>query len=159
MPMYVIKQMDQAGANGFVLFNKLFQPDIDIEQRKMKQPFNLSYKGENRLPLRYAGLLYENIKGDVCSNTGIMDTEDLVAMILAGANAVQIVSTIYKNGPIQISRMLQGLTDYMQRNKFNSINEMRGLLSFNNIKDPYAYTRAQYVDFLMNTKEFTKNMV
>jgi dihydroorotate dehydrogenase (fumarate) len=150
--------MDDAGANGFVLFNKLFQPDIDIEQRKMKQPFNLSHKGENRLSLRYAGLLYGSIKGDVCSNTGIMDAEDLIAVILAGASSAQVVSTLYKNGPIQISRMVDGLADYMKRSGFKSVAEMRGLLSFKNIKDPYAYTRAQYVDFLMHSKQFTKNL-
>lgn len=156
-PLHTVKQMDAAGANGFVLFNKLFQPDIDIHNLQMKQPYNLSYKGENRLSLRYAGLLAGNIKGDICSNTGILDGEDVVSMLLAGANAVQVVSAVYKNGAIQITRMLDVLADYMKKNNYKSIDEFKGSMSRNRIKEPYAYTRAQYVDFLMHSKEFTKN--
>ncbi|MFT3740023.1 MAG: dihydroorotate dehydrogenase-like protein [Breznakibacter sp.] len=154
-PLHTVKQMDAESVDGFVLFNKLFQPDIDIHNHQMKQPYNLSYKGENRLPLRYAGLLAGNIKADICSNTGIMDGEDVVAMLLAGANVVQVVSTIYKNGAIQITRMLDTLVDYMKKNGYKSIDEFRGNMLRSKIREPYAYTRAQYVDFLMHSKKFT----
>lgn len=157
-PLHIVKQMDGAGANGFVLFNKLFQPEIDIHSMTMKQPYNLSNKGESRLPLRFAGLLAGNVKGSICSNTGIIDGEDLVAMLLAGSDAVQVVSTIYKNGAIQITRMLEVLSDFMKKNHFESITDFKGALSRQKYKEPHAYTRAQYVDFLMHSNAFTKNL-
>lgn len=152
-----INSMDEVGSDGFVLFNKLFQPDIDIESEQMKLPYNLSSKGDNRLSLRYAGLLHSKVKGSICANTGIMDSGDLISMLLAGADAVQIVSTIYKNGATQITKMLEELSSFMKSKGYNSINDFKGKLSKVNIKEPFAYKRAQYVDYLMNSKKIIKN--
>ncbi|TAJ12483.1 dihydroorotate dehydrogenase-like protein [Marinilabiliaceae bacterium JC017] len=152
--MNVVYRMDKQGVDGLVLFNKLFQPDIDINDESLKMPYNLSHKGDNRLSLRFAGLLSGNMKANICSNTGIMDGDDLIAMLLAGSDAVQVVSTIYKNGVIQISRMLDELAAWMDKKGYKSLDEFKGKLSKKNLKQPYAYKRAQYVDFLMKSKEF-----
>ncbi len=152
----VVKRMDDAGANGFVLFNKLFQPDIDIENQTMRMPYNLSNKGEYRLSLRYTGLLFGQVKGEICSNTGILDGEDLIALLLSGASTVQVVSTIYKNGPVQISRMLSELETFMTQKGYQSINDFKGKLSKSKIKEPFAYQRAQYIDYLMKSKDIIK---
>lgn len=154
--MNVIYRMDKNGADAFVLFNKLFQPDIDMESETMKQPYNLSHKGDNRLALRFAGLLAGNVNGSIIGNTGIMDGNDLITMLLAGADAVQVVSTVYKNGVIQIKRMLEELENWMKQKEYGKISDFKGKLSRKNVVDPHAYKRAQYVDFLMRTKEFTK---
>jgi dihydroorotate dehydrogenase (fumarate) len=155
-PINVIHQMDDAGVNGVVLFNRLFQPDIDIDSQNLFRPFNLSHSGDYKLPLRYAGLLYGKIKGDICSNTGIMAAEDVIRVILAGAQVVQIVSTVYKNKIEYISKMLYELNTWMEKNNYQSLEQFRGKVAKVNLKDPYAYRRAQYVDLLMKPVEILK---
>jgi dihydroorotate dehydrogenase (fumarate) len=154
--MNMVYRLDASGVDGLVMFNKLFQPDIDIEEESLRMPYHLSHKGDNRLPLRFAGLLSGNVKAGICSNTGIMDGEDMITMLLAGADAVQVVSTIYKNGVIQISRMLDELTNWMRKKGYESVTDFKGKLSRKNLKEPYAYKRAQYVDFLLKSKDYLK---
>jgi len=155
-PLYVFKEMDKRGTDGFVLFNRLFQPDINIEEEKMQFHYNLSTSQDNRLPLRYAGMLYDHLDADVCANTGIFTGEDVIKMILAGADAVQVVSTIYKNGPQQITKMLEDIEIWMANKQYASLDEFRGNLSMKKLKDPFAYRRAQYVDILMKSAEIFK---
>ena len=150
-PLYCIGEMDKKGADGFVVFNRLFQPDIDLEKEELHYPYLLSNEEDNRLPLRFSGLLYGNVKAGICANTGIFTGIDVAKMILAGADSVQVVSTIYKHGPKQIGKMLGELEEWMKSRKYNSLNDFRGKLSKKNINDPYAYRRAQYVDILMRS--------
>ena len=155
-PLYIINEMDKIGVQGFVLFNRLFQPDIDIEKEKHHFPYNLSNHEDNRLALRYAGLLHGNIKADICSNTGILSGPDVIKMILAGANCVQIVSAVYQKGPKQISTMLEEIMGWMAHKGYDSLDNFRGKLSKKNMKDIFAYKRAQYVDILMKSDEILK---
>jgi dihydroorotate dehydrogenase (fumarate) len=155
-PLYVFREMDKKGVNGLVLFNRLFQPDINIETEKMHFPYNLSTSQDNRLPQRYAGMLYGNINADVCANTGIFSGEDVIKMILVGADAVQLVSTIYKNGPQQITKILEEMEIWMANKQYGNLDDFRGLLSMKNVRDPIAYHRAQYVDILMKSAEIFK---
>lgn len=155
-PLYCLGEMDKAGVDGFVLFNRLFQPDIDLDDEKLHYPYLLSDSIDNRLPLRYAGLLYGNINASICSNTGIMNGHDVIKMILAGADCVQVVSTVYKHGPKQITNILKEMEEWMQKKGYSKLDDFRGKLSKNNIKDPYAYRRAQYVDILMRSEEIFK---
>ncbi|MCU4174892.1 dihydroorotate dehydrogenase-like protein [Carboxylicivirga sp. N1Y90] len=154
--MNVVYRMDKNGADSFVLFNRLFQPEIDTEEEELKVPYNLSHKGDNRLALRFAGLLSGNIDASICSNTGIMDGDDLITMLLAGADTVQVVSTVYKNGVIQVTRMLEELSTWMKKKGYDKIDDFRGKLAKKNVSDPHAYKRAQYVDYLMKSKEYLK---
>ena len=154
--LYTVKEMEHAGTHGFVLFNRLFQPDIDVDKEEMHFPYNLSQQQDNKLPLRYAGILYGNMKADVCANTGIFNGEDVIKMLLAGADAVQVVSTVYKHGPQQITKILEDMEIWMANKQYNNIGEFKGNLSKKNVKDPYAYRRAQYVDILMNSEEIFK---
>jgi len=155
-PLYCIGEMDKKGVDGFVLFNRLFQPDINVDKESLHYPYMLSSEEDNRLPLRFAGLLYGKIKASICSNTGILSGKDVAKMILAGADCVQVVSAIYKHGPKEIGKMLRELEEWMQGKKYNSIADFKGKLSKMNIKDPYAYQRAQYVDILMRSDEIFK---
>lgn len=155
-PLYVFREMDLKKVDGFVLFNRLFQPDINIEKETMHFPYNLSMEHDSRLPLRYTGLLYGNIKADICTNRGIFTGGDVVKMILAGANCVQVVSTIYKHGPKQVTKMLEDMEIWMANKMYDSLDEFRGKLSKKNIDDPFAYRRAQYVDILMKSGEIFK---
>jgi len=152
-----ISSMDEEGVNGFVLFNRLFQPDIDIDKEEMFFPYNLSSHEDNRLALRFAGLLSGNIKGSVCSSMGILEGKDVVKMILAGADCVQVVSTLYKNKPEHIKTMLSDIEKWMEKKSYKSLDDFRGKLSSNNTTDPYAYKRAQYVDILMKSDNIFNN--
>lgn len=152
----VIRQMDEAGVKGFVLFNKFFEPEINIENEEHEFPFNLSVKGDYRLALRYAGLLYENIKGDVCANSGIFDGEDVIKLVLAGADVVQVVSTLYRNKISQITKMLEEIEGWMKQKGYGSLDDFKGKLARKNSKDPFVYRRAQYVDILLNPQQVTK---
>ncbi len=152
----VIQQMYHAGVDGFVLFNRLFQPDIDIEKVEHHFPYNLSNEEDNRLALRYVGILYHEIRGSLCANTGILSGKDVVKMLLAGADCVQVVSAVYKHGPAQITSMIKDLEDWMGRKKFETIDSFRGKLSRKELKDPFVYKRAQYIDILMKSEDIFK---
>ncbi len=155
-PLNVIAKMDEIGVNGFVMFNRLFQPDIDIDNQKHVISFNLSKEGDYKLPLRFAGMLYKKVKGSVCSNTGIFSGEDVARMILAGADCVQVVSAIYKHKPDHISTMLNELQSWMKSKSYNSLSDFKGKLSKSSITDPFVYSRAQYVDILLKSEEIIK---
>jgi dihydroorotate dehydrogenase (fumarate) len=149
--LHLISRMDEAGASAFVLFNRLYQPDFDTEKEAQHFPYNLSHEEDNRLPLRYAGLLYGNVKASVCANSGIFTGMDAVKMILAGADCVQVVSTLYKNQIGVIAKMIAETEAWMDAKNYASLNDFRGKLSRKNSKDPYAYKRAQYVDILLKS--------
>lgn len=148
-----IAEIDKMGVNSFVLFNKLFEPEINVNTEKHTFPFNLSSKGDHRLPLRFAGLLYGNIKADICSSRGVFDGDDAIKLILAGASSVQVVSTLYKNKIGHISNIVNRLEEWMDEKGYKTINDFKGSLSRKNCKDPYVYLRAQYVDILLNSAD------
>jgi len=108
------------------------------------------------LSLRYAGMLYNNIKGNICSNTGIYTGKDIAKLLLAGADCVQIVSAIYKHKPKHITKMLDELESWMEKQSYNSLNDFKGKLSQTSTKDKFAYSRAQYIDILMNPEDILK---
>ncbi len=148
-----ISEVDNTGVEGLVLFNKLFEPEIDINKEEHTFPFNFSSKGDHRLPLRYAGLLHGNVKADICSSSGIFDGDDVIKMLLAGSNAVQVVSTLYKNKITHISNIVKRLEDWMDSKGYKTIDDFRGKLSRKNTKDPFVYMRGQYVDILLNSAD------
>jgi dihydroorotate dehydrogenase (fumarate) len=154
--IHVVKQFDNIGVKGFVLFNRLFQPDFDLEREIHHFPYNLSSPEDNRLPLRFTGLLYGKIKGNICANTGIFTGEDVVKMILAGADAVQIVSTIYRNKPEIIVKILSTMNEWMDSKNYTNLNDFKGKLSAEKSTDIFAYKRVQYVDILMKSVEIFK---
>jgi dihydroorotate dehydrogenase (fumarate) len=152
----VIQVMYFEGVDGFVLFNRLFQPDINVDKEEHNFPYHLSNEEDNRLTLRYAGLLYGEINGSICANTGIFTGKDVIKMLLAGADCVQVVSTLYKNGIDQLTRINQEIETWMDQRNYETIDNFRGKLSKKSMKDPLVYKRAQYVDILMKSEEIFK---
>ena len=148
-PLNVIKRMSETGIEGIVIFNRFFQPDIDIEKMKNIFPFNLSKSQDNRHTLRYTGLLSGQINTAICSSGGIHTAADVIKMILAGANAVQMVSALYKNGINHITNVLNEVEAWMNKKGFNSLTDFQGKMNKLNSNDPWAYTRAQYAKLLM----------
>ena len=155
-PLKHISDLENAGADAFVLFNRLFQPDIDIHTEEHHFPYSLSNSEDNRLPLRFSGLLYGNTKASICANTGIMNGSDVIKMLLAGADSVQIVSTVYLNQIEVITSMIKEIEKWMDSRGYTSIENFRGKLSKMNSENKLPYHRAQYMDFMMTTSQILK---
>jgi len=155
-PLNIISQLDKAGANSVVLFNRFFQPEINIETEEFYYPFDLTHQKDYQLSLRFAGMLFGNISADICTSRGISDGNDVIKMLLAGADSVQVVSAVYKNKASHITNMIEMLEEWMDARGYKTINAFKGKLSLKNLKDPYAYKRAQYVDILMKSNEILK---
>jgi dihydroorotate dehydrogenase (fumarate) len=155
-PLNFIHELDVAGADGFVLFNRFYQSDINVNTLSHSNTHNLSTEAENRLPMRYAGLLYSNIAANICCNSGIHQGIDVVKMLLSGADTVQIVSTLYQNKISHISKMLTDIEHWMAEKNFKSLADFRGKLSKKNLNDPFVYHRAQYIDLLLKSGEIFK---
>jgi dihydroorotate dehydrogenase (fumarate) len=156
-PVQIISRLDVLGVKGFVLFNRMFQPDIDVDVEQLILPFNLSNQTDNRLPLQFAGLLYGHLQGDVCSNTGILTGKDVVKMILAGSQCVQIVSTLYYHQIEYIKTMLKDIETWMAHKSYGTLEDFRGKLSKKNSADPWAYERAQYVKLVFEAERIIKS--
>jgi dihydroorotate dehydrogenase (fumarate) len=148
-PLNVIKRMDDCGVGAFVLFNRFFQPDMDVEKESNLFPHNTSTSVDNRIPLRYTGLLAGDLKADIAANTGILTSQDVIKLILAGATGVQLVSTLFKNRAPYVATLLEEVTDWMDRKGYASVEDFRGKLSYRNNPDPWVYRRAQYVRLLL----------
>lgn len=149
----LISRMEKIGVAGYVLFNRLFESDIDIDEEKHTTPLNLSNKGDNKLACRYIGLLYGKVSGDLCSNNGVFTGRDVVKTILSGASAIQIVSTLYKNRFDQIDEILKDLEHWMDAKSYSGIDDFKGKLAENNLEDRFIYKRAQYVDLILRSHE------
>jgi len=151
-----IKKLDEAGIDSFVMFNRFFQPEIDIENEVFNFPWELTQARDHQLALRYSGLLHGNVAGDICASRGIYTAEDVIRLLLSGADVVQVVSTVYKNQPSYVATMLAELTEWMDKKSYKTLGDFRGKLSRKSLKDPYTYQRAQYVDILMKSEEIFK---
>lgn len=155
-PLNVIVNFDNEDVNGVVLFNRFLQPDIDVDHEIFSNHFSISNPEESLLPMRYTGLLYGNIKSPICCNSGIYNGKDVIKMILAGANAVQIVSSLYANKISYISVILDDMNNWMESKNYKNLENFKGKLSNKMVKDPYVYKRAQYIDILLKSSEVFK---
>jgi dihydroorotate dehydrogenase (fumarate) len=155
-PINVIKQMEEARANAFVIFNRFLQPDIDPDKGSFINHFSATSYEESLLPLRFAGLLYDNINASICCNSGIYSGKDVIKMILAGADCVQVVSTLYKNKIAHLETMLKDISNWMDLKGYKTLNDFKGKLSQKKINDPFIYKRGQYIDILLKSGEVFK---
>ncbi len=155
-PLMLISEMDKAGADGFVLFNRLFQPDIDVQSEKHTFHYSLSHPEDMRLPMRFAGFLHGNIRASICASSGIFKGDDVIKMLLAGSDCVQVVSTLYLNQIEVIGTILSDIEKWMDSKGYNNLNSVKGKLSRNNSGSLLPYRHAQYMDFVMSTSEIMK---
>lgn len=155
-PLAFISELDNAGADAIIVFNRLFQPDIDVQTETHHFPYSLSNSEDNRLPLRFAGLLHGTTRSSICANSGIIWGSDVIKMILAGADSVQVVSTLYLNKLEVIGSMLTDIEKWMEKKGYKDLESFRGKLSKKNSENKLPYDRAQYIDFMMNTTQIMK---
>jgi dihydroorotate dehydrogenase (fumarate) len=150
----VANRLNADGADSLVLFNRFYEPDIDIDNLKITSAEVLSTAGDIRRSLRWVGMLTDKIKGiDISASTGIHNGEAVVKQLLAGAKTVQICSTVYEHGFDQISLILEELSGWMTKKGFKTINEFRGKLNYGNIEDSALYERAQFMKYFSNNEK------
>jgi len=130
---------------GFVLFNRYYQPDINIDTIELTPASVFSQPADISLPLRWIALLSGIIESDFAASTGVHDSDGFVKMLLAGATTVQVVSTLYENGASQAGAIIDGLHSWMDKKSFASVNDFRGRLSYRFEDDQSAFERIQFM--------------
>jgi len=138
-------RLSQLGPGAIVMFNRFFQPDIDIEQVELKTDINFSRPEDIRLPLRWVAIVRDQVQCDLSLTTGVHDAEGAIKAILAGANTVQVCSVLYKNGMEHLGVMLRCMEDWMGQKGFASLDDFRGLLREKDLSDNRGFERAQYL--------------
>jgi dihydroorotate dehydrogenase (fumarate) len=138
-------RLADAGADGLVLFNRFYQPDIDLEELTVKPNVLLSTPQALRLPLRWIAMLYGRVQVDLAGTSGIHTGEDVIKMMMVGANVTMIASALLKNGIDYLTKMQDDMLLWMETHEYQSIQQMRGSMSQLNTDDPSSYERAQYM--------------
>lgn len=148
----VARQLDRAGADGLVIFNRFYQPDINIETMEPHPEVALSTSGELLLRLRWLAILYGRVRPSLVVTGGVDTPVDGIKALLAGADAVQMVSTVIRNGPDYFTRMRTGLEQWMDRHGVERLGDVRGRASLQKSSDPTAFERAHYIRTLQSWK-------
>jgi len=136
------------GANGLVLFNRFYQPDINIENMRVEPTLELSTSSDLLLPLRWTAILYKKVNADLALTSGVHSGEDIVKSLLAGASVVMSASELVKNGIDRAMSMLQELSNWMDIHEYESVDSLRGILSQQSVAQPAAFERANYMKAL-----------
>jgi dihydroorotate dehydrogenase (fumarate) len=147
-PGHFAKQIDAMGAAGVIIFNRFYQPDIDIEELEATHRLELSNSTELRLRLRWAAILHGHLKGDIAVSGGVHTVEDIIKAIMCGANVVQVVSALLKYGPSHIGSLITGLRRWLDDHQYESVDQMRGSMSLRHCPDPSVFERANYLRVL-----------
>ena len=142
------KRLVEAGANGLVLFNRFYQPDLDVENLKVTPNLVLSSSAELRLPLRWIAILYGHIQADFALTTGVHTTEDVVKSIMAGANVTMMASELLQKGIGRVAEIQAGLENWIAAHEYDSVQQMRGSMSQKSVAEPAAFERANYMKVL-----------
>ncbi len=145
---HLAHRLDGAGVNGLVLFNRFYQPDIDIEQLDVVPHLRLSDSSELLLRLRWLAILFGRLNGTLACSGGVHTAADAIKAIMAGAHAVQLVSVLLHEGPERLSTLQHELAQWMVEHEYQSVAQMRGSMSLGRCPDPAAFERGNYVKLL-----------
>jgi dihydroorotate dehydrogenase (fumarate) len=148
----MVKRLVEAGADGLVLFNRFYQPDLDPENLEITPSLTLSTSEEMRLPLRWIAILYGRIHADFALTTGIHTSMDIVKGIMAGASVTMMTSFMLQNGIGPVPDLLKGLESWMGDHEYDTVQKMQGCLSQRAVKETAAFERANYMKVLSSIK-------
>ena len=137
------KRLDEGGVDGLVLFNRFYQPDIDLEALELKPNVLLSTPQAMRLPLTWLGILYGRVKADLAATGGVHGAEDVIKLLMVGANVTMLCSTLLRNGINHLRAIEQGVRQWMESHEYESVSQMQGRMSQIHCPDPAAFERAQ----------------
>ncbi|HUC30762.1 MAG TPA: dihydroorotate dehydrogenase-like protein [Candidatus Acidoferrum sp.] len=138
-------RLDHAGADGLVLFNRFYQPDIDLEELEIRPNVLLSSQQSMRLPLTWIGILYGRLKASLAATSGVHDAEDVVKLLMVGANVTMLCSALMRNGINHLRHVERELRDWMEAHEYESVLQMQGSMSQLRSPDPAAFERSQYM--------------
>ena len=144
------KQLDEAGADGLVLFNRLYQPDIDVEELQVRRQIHLSTSAELPLRLTWLALLSPKVKASLAVSGGVHTVHDVVQSIMTGAHAVQLVSALLKRGPSYLGTLKAELAQWLEEHEYHSLHQMQGSMNLEACPDPQVYERANYMLMLQS---------
>jgi len=137
--------LDALDVNGLVLFNRFYQPDIDLEKMEVAPNLTLSTPADMRLPLHWIGILYGRIRANLAATSGIYQAHDVIKLVMAGVDVTMLCSALMRYGITHIQRIEMDLTAWLEAHHHNSLCELKGIMSQQNCPDPGAFERAQYV--------------
>ncbi|MGA2261525.1 MAG: dihydroorotate dehydrogenase-like protein [Acidobacteriota bacterium] len=149
---YMARRFDEAGANALVLFNRFYQPDLDLENLEIRPNILLSTPQALRLPLRWVAILYGRVKADLAATSGIHSSEDVLKVLLAGGSVAQLCSVLLRHGVGQIREVEKGIVEWMEKHEYESVRQLRGSMSQKSCADPAAFERAQYMQAVISYK-------
>ncbi len=144
-----VKRLDEAGADAVVLFNRFYQPDIDIENLELTR-LNLSNRTELLLRIRWLAILHGRLGLDLSASGGVHGPSDVIKAVMAGANSVQMVSALLMNGPDYLIRVKSAVAAWLEEHEYESLNQAQGSMSLLRCPDPSAYERANYAKLLQS---------
>lgn len=147
---HMCRKLKEAGANGLVLFNRFYQPDLDPVTLDVVPNLVLSTADELRLPLRWAAILYGRVDADLAVTGGVHGCEDVLKAVMAGASITQMASELLKNGLRRIPEVLEGVSKWMLEHDYDSLTQMRGALSQQHVAEPAVFERANYMKVLQS---------
>lgn len=145
-------KLEAAGANALVIFNRFYQPDLDLEELEVVPNLVLSTREAMRLPLRWAAILYGHVGVDMALTSGVHTYEDVLKGLMAGATVTMMTSELLKNGTGRINEIVDGMRTWMIDHEYESVTQMRGSMSQKNVAQPAAYVRANYMKVLQSWK-------
>jgi len=144
---HMIQRLSKSGISGIVLFNRFFSPDIDIDKLEIKPSFVFSAPSDLAQSLRWIAIMSQRVQCDLAASSGIHDGESVIKQILAGAQAVQMVSALYKKKIAYIKDVIETLETWMKAHKYNTLQDFRGKLSQAKADDPAVYERMQFMKY------------
>jgi dihydroorotate dehydrogenase (fumarate) len=144
----LVKGLEAAGASGVALFNRFYQPDINVDSMRLQPSLHPSTSAESLLAMRWIALLYGRTDLSLGATGGVHTPEDAIKLLLAGADVVHLCSVLLSRGPAYIARVLRGITEWMEEQGFESIDEFRGRVSARSVPNPAEFERANYVNIL-----------
>jgi len=147
-PLHFIRKLEQAGASGVALFNRFYQPDIDLETLLITPKIHLSTSAETLLRIRWVALLYDRVNLSIAVTGGFHTVEDIIKALLAGADVTHLCSVLLENGPQHLKQLLDELTDWLVQHEYDSIQQLKGSLSQQHAINPADYERANYIEVL-----------
>jgi len=150
----VARRLDAAGADALVLFNRFYQPDIDLENLEVTPNVILSTSQALRLPLRWIAILHGRVKASLAATGGIHTAEDVLKILMAGADVAMLCSALLKHGPGHITTVLDDMVRWMTEKEYESVTQMKGSMSHRSVADPAAFERANYMKALNSYKLF-----
>ncbi|MBN2426255.1 MAG: dihydroorotate dehydrogenase-like protein [Calditrichaceae bacterium] len=143
---HLVVELEKRGLNGLVLFNRFVEPDIDINKMTLRTTFPFSRPDEMHQVLRWTAVLSDKTDVDISATTGIHTSEAIIKLILAGASTVQLASVLYKQGFKVIDELLQGISSWMNKYNYDSINSFKAKVNFGNTENPDLYLRSQFME-------------